>query len=670
MREEKPEFLNLPNELPNFSDVHTDDVKLSEAQGSYRNSNDPKISSLDTTHTNQQIIMEVLDQPRDNYRYGLIGNCTSAALVSKDASIDWLCLPFFDSPSVFARLLDRHRGGFFQIEGVDTSDIHQRYIEDTAVLKTIFETAYGSFEINDYMPRFKLGQKEYYCPSEVHRSLRVLSGSPRIRVQLYPMPNYALGGVTYEMRDDYVKMISTQGGYMSFYLYSNLDMTKLLQGEEIVLPPYSYTVLSYHEKLENFTVEKIYHQFEKTKAFWIDYVDHIRYPARYREHVIRSAITLKMLSYQRTGAIVAAPTTSLPEIIGGERNWDYRYCWIRDGGMTIDLYSRIGDAETSERFMQYILQRLPFKNDPIQIMYSIDGEKHLDEKIHSHLEGYEGSRPVRTGNAAYNQKQNDLYGQLIEAIYTFFLFNKTVKDREKIQINEEIWTLVRSLVNHLMQVWQKPDSGIWEFRGIEQHFTHSKLMSWVGMDRAAKIAAFLGRPTYVEGWQRLAGQIKDDILQNAWSNEAKAFTMFYGSEALDASNLLMLHYNFLPPDDPRMISTVHEYYKRLVKNGFMFRYDTEDDFGKPENAFIVCTFWMINALYIIGEREKAQKMFDHILKYRNHLGLLSEDIEVYTGRLTGNFPQAYSHLALIQSAFTLETAYNWLDEDQSFKMIW
>ncbi len=606
---------------------------------------------------------------KDNYHYGLIGNCTSAALISQEAGIDWLCLPFFDSPSVFARILDQSKGGFFQIDGVGTTDMYQRYVDDTAVLKTVFETESGSFEINDYMPRFAIGYKDYYCPSEIHRSIRVLSGTPRIRVSLEPRPNYAVGGVTYDVHDDYVKIISTHGSYVSFYLYSNLDMQDVLQGNDILLPAYSYVVLSYHEKLANFSMQTIYHQFEKTKAFWLDYVDQMRSPMCYRDDVVRSAITLKMMSFERTGAVVAAPTTSLPEVIGGERNWDYRYCWIRDGGMTIDLYSRIGDTDTSERFMHYILKRLPFKNDPIQIMYSIEGEKALEERVHEHLEGYEGSRPVRTGNGAYNQKQNDLYGQLIEAIYTFFLFNKSAKHREKLQINEEIWTLVRSLVNHISRVWQTPDSGIWEFRGTEQHFTHSKLMNWTGMDRAAKIAAFLGKTKYIEEWQKLAETIKQDILDHAWNDEAGAFMMHYGSDAFDASNLLMLHYNFLPPDDPRIVSMVHEYYKRLVKNGFMFRYDTEDDFGVPENAFVVCTFWMINALYLIGERKKARQMFDNILKYRNHLGLLSEDIEVYTGRLTGNFPQAYSHLALIQSAFTLETDYNWLDEDMSIKML-
>lgn len=606
---------------------------------------------------------------KDNYHYGFIGNCTSAALISKKASIDWLCLPSFDSPSVFAKILDKDRGGYFQICGVHTTEMHQLYIHDTAILKTIFDTEYGSFEINDYMPRFALGQDNYYCPSEIHRSLRVLSGNPRIQVQLHPMPNYALGSVKYEMYDEYVKMISTCGSYMSFYLYSNLDLKKILSGEDIILPPHAYIVLAYHEKLKNFTTETIYHQFEKTKAHWLDYIDQTRYPDTYREDVVRSAITLKLLSYQKTGAILAAPTTSLPEIIGGERNWDYRYCWVRDGGMTIDLYSRIGDTETSERFMKYILQRLPSKNDPMQIMYSIEGEKILAEKVQEHLQGYKGSYPVRIGNGAYEQQQNDLYGQLIEAIYTFFLFDKRTKSREKLQINEEIWTLVRSLVNHIVQVWEKPDSGIWEFRGIKRHFTHSKLMNWVGMDRAVKIAAFLGKKRYIEEWARLAQQIKADILQHAWSDKAQAFTMFYGSEAFDASNLLMLHYNFLPPDDMRIVRTVHAYYKRLVKNGFMFRYDIEDDFGVPENGFIVCTFWMVNALYLIGEKDKAQKMFDNILKCRNHLGLLSESIEVYTGRLTGNFPQAYSHLALIQSAFALETEYNWLDQDISIQML-
>ncbi|MGQ4809190.1 Trehalase [Candidatus Entotheonellaceae bacterium PAL068K] len=606
---------------------------------------------------------------KDNYHYGLIGNCTSAALISQEASIDWLCLPFFDSPSIFAKILDEYRGGHFQIHGINTTDRHQAYISDTAVIRTVFHTESGSFEINDYMPRFFLSSENYYCPSEIHRFIRVLEGTPKIYISLDPMPNYALGSVKYEIHEEYIKIISIVGSYMSFYLYSNIDMRSIINRDEILLHQNSYVIISYHEKLENPTVKKIYHQYEKTKAYWLDYVDQMRYPPAYREDVIRSVITLKMLSYQRTGAIVAAPTTSLPEIIGRGRNWDYRYCWMRDGGMTIDLYSRIGDTETSERFMKYILQRLPFKNDPIQTMYSIEGEAVLEEQIQGHLEGYKGSYPVRIGNNAYTQRQNDLYGQLVESIYTFFLFDNKIKHREKIQINEEIWTLVRSLVNHIIQIWKTPDSGIWEFRDIERHFTYSKLMSWVGIDRAVKIAIFLGKKKYIESWTHLANQIKADILRNAWSEQAQAFTMFYGSEAFDASNLLMLHYEFLPRDDPRITSTVRQYYHCLVKNNLMFRYDIADDFGLPETAFIVCTFWMINALYLIGDKEYAQRMFDNLLKQSNHLGLLSESIEVYTGRLTGNFPQAYSHLALVQSAFTLATEYNWLAEEISKQMV-
>lgn len=601
----------------------------------------------------------------DNYDYGLVGNCTSAALISRDASVDWLCLPCFDSPSLFARLLDRDKGGDFQVIGVGTQQISQTYIQDTAILKTRFETSDGCFEILDYMPRFLLRNASHYCPSELHRSLRVVHGSPRIRVRLSPMPNYALGGVFYEQHGEYVKMLSTNGSYMSYYLYSNLSHENLIEGKDIELPPEAYIVLSYHEKVEPFTTDRIYHEVEKTKAYWLDYIDRMRYPDRYRNAVVRSIITLKLLSYQRTGAVLAAPTTSLPEIVGQTRNWDYRYCWMRDGGMTIEVYARIGDFETSARFMQYIIQRLPFKNEPIQIMYGIEGEKRLDEKTLDHLAGYENSRPVRIGNAAYGQKQNDLYGNLIEAIYTFLLFNSDSRNKANSQINEESWTVVRSLVNHIKQVWQRPDSGIWEFRGLERHFLHSKLMSWVGMDRATKIAAFWGRHKYIQEWSEFANKIKDDILANAWNDSLQSFTMSYGSSSLDASCLLMLHYNFLPKDDERVLSTVRHCYEHLVRHGCMFRYTTEDDFGTPENAFIVCTFWMINALYLIGEKQKAREMFDHLLQCRNHLGLLSEGIEVHSGRLTGNFPQAYSHLALIQSAFVLETDYNWLDKDVS-----
>jgi len=281
----------------------------------------------------------------------------------------------------------------------------------------------------------------------------------------------------------------------------------------------------------------------------------------------------------------------------------------------------------------------------------------LTEKTLNHLAGYEGSKPVRIGNDAYRQVQNDIYGQLIEAIYTYLITNR----RGTVAIDEEIWTIVRDLANNVIKKWKEPDSGIWERRGQPRHYVHSKVMSWVAMDRAAKIARFIKKPNNAEKWLRIASEIKQDILKNGWDEDRKSFVMYYGGHDLDASNLLMLHYGFLGKTDPKIISTVRNTYKELTRSGFTFRYISEDDFGQPENAFIVCTFWMINALYLIGEEKKSHEMLENVLKCLNKFKLLSEGVEINSYRLTGNFPQGYSHLALIQTILLLETNYNWSD---------
>jgi len=416
-------------------------------------------------------------------------------------------------------------------------------------------------------------------------------------------------------------------------------------------------LLSYHEKLQNVNNDKIYIEYEKTKTYWLDWVSRTESPLQYKDMFIRSAITLKLLTYQRTGAVIAAPTTSLPEIIGKDRNWDYRYCWVRDASMIIDVYSRIGHMRSSNRFINFILNRRLLKHENLILMYGINGEKELEERILNHLNGYCNSKPVRIGNAAYCQKQNDIYGQLIETIYTYFVANR----RHKAVFDEEIWTVIRALAYDVIKTWKNPDSGIWECRGPLKHYVHSKMMSWVAMDRAAKIAQFIGKPNYIPVWLETADKIKADILAKGWNDDIKSFTMHYGSKALDASNLLMLHYGFLKPDDPKMISTVQQTYKYLVKNNFTFRYTETDEFGVPENAFIVCTFWMINALYLISEKEKARTMFENIMHSANKLGLYAEAIDPHTKRLTGNFPQGYSHLAFIQTILLLVTDYNWSD---------
>jgi alpha,alpha-trehalase len=592
-----------------------------------------------------------------NYDYAIIGNCTTAALIGSDCSIDWLCLPNFDSASVFARILDRDKGGYFRIAGVDTIKITQSYVPHTPILKTVFQTKHGTFEVRDYMPRFINIEEECYCPPEIHRDILLVSGNPKIVFELKPRPNYAMAEPCFVNDINYIKIISQKGLYNSFYLYSNLDLDKIMHSQPIELKGTSYILFSYHEKLQDVNTDKVYIEYEKTKTYWLDWVYRTKVPSQYKDMVIRSAITLKLLTYQKTGAVIAAPTTSLPEIIGKNRNWDYRYCWIRDGSMIVDLYLRIGHLSSATSYMNFIMNRMLLKRANISIMYGINGERVLEEKTLDHLSGYENSRPVRIGNDAYLQKQNDLYGQLIEAIYTYFILNKKVKA----DLDEEIWTAVRTLAYVTSQEWRNPDQGIWERRGQPQHYVHSKLMSWVAMDRAAKIAQRIGKCQYAEKWLEIAAVIKEDVLQNGWNAEAGSFTMCYGSKELDAANLLMLHYGFLGRDDQRMISTVKKSMENLVRDNFAFRYLEEDEFGLPENSFIVCIFWMVNALYLMGEKGSARKIFDNILSRANKFGLFSEDIEIKTGRLTGNFPQGYSHLAFIQTVLLLETDYNWSD---------
>jgi alpha,alpha-trehalase len=592
-----------------------------------------------------------------NYDYAIIGNCTTAALIGSDCSIDWLCMPYFDSSSVFARILDENKGGYLKITGVDTVKISQSYIPHTPILKTVFETKDGVFEVRDYMPRFVNSREECYCPPEIHRDILLVSGNPKIIFELKPMPNYASAEPSFINDGNYIKVISQKGPYNSFYLYSNLDLDRIVNAEPVELKGTSYILFSYHEKLEEVNTDKVYIEYEKTKTYWLDWVYRTKVPKQHKDMVIRSAITLKLLTYEKTGAVIAAPTTSLPEIIGKDRNWDYRYCWIRDGSMIVDLYLRIGHLNSATSYMNFILNRMLLKRANIAIMYGINGEKVLEEKTLGYLSGYENSRPVRIGNDAYLQRQNDLYGQLIEAIYTYFILNKRVKT----DLDEEIWTAVRTLAYVASQEWKKPDHGIWERRGEPKHYVHSKLMSWVAMDRAAKIAQRIGKSQYAQRWLCVADEIKKDVLENGWNEKVGSFTMYYGSEELDASNLLMLHYGFLTASDAKMASTVKKSMDILVRDNFAFRYLEQDEFGLPENSFIVCTFWMINALYLIGEKSRAREMLDNIICHSNKFGLFSEDIEIDTGRLTGNFPQGYSHLAFIQTVLLLETDYSWSD---------
>ncbi|MCK3684868.1 glycoside hydrolase family 15 protein [Maribellus sp. YY47] len=583
----------------------------------------------------------------DNLNYAVIGNCKSAALISDKGSIDWCCLPDFNSSSVFAKILDENRGGSFEILVDDSYQVQQSYIRTTNIVSTVFRSGNDCFKVIDFMPRYLNGEG-YFNPAEIIRYFRYVSGKPAFRLKYDPKVEYARFDIRLEDEDEYIKCYTTGGDYDSVYLYTDFNKQDILQQKTIYLEKDAFALMSYDQKLLSQTLDRQYLKLQKTKVYWLEWANKLTSYAMYNKEIVRSALVLKLLSYDKTGAVLAAVTTSLPETIGEERNWDYRFCWIRDASMVIKVMSSLGHLNTVKRFMRFIIDIIPDKDEKIQIMYGINREKVLTEETLDHLSGYMHSSPVRIGNAAYLQKQNDIYGILVDVIYQQFTdFKISLED------SESLWTIVRSIVRIVENNWDKPDKGIWEIRTDEKHFTFSKVLCWVAIDRAVKIARFIHKDKYVKEWEPLAETIRSEILDKAWNEEIGAFTQFYGSGDLDASTLLMASYGFIDATDPRYIQTVKATEKELCVDGLMYRYRNRDDFGLPSSSFTICTFWLINAMNAIGEKKRAKALFEQLLLYSNHVGLFSEDIDFKTKRLLGNFPQAYSHLALIETAINL-----------------
>lgn len=584
----------------------------------------------------------------DNLNYGIIGNCKTAALISETGSIDWCCLPDFNSSSIFAKLLDDEIGGSSDIIVDEKYKIEQSYIKNTNILCTRFSFENNVFELLDFMPRYKSERDGYYNPPDIIRYIKYISGSPEFVIKHQPKLEYAKHVTTTIGTDKYIKSYTDEGEYDSLYLYTNLNHNRILSAQTIRLKEDAFMLLSYNQKLLDQNIERQYLKLQKTKVYWLDWSNQITSFKMYGDEIIRSALSLKLLSYDKTGAVLAAATTSLPETIGEERNWDYRFCWIRDASMVIKVMVKLGHMNTVKRFMNFIIDIIPDKDEKIQIMYGINREKKLTEESLTHLKGYHNSEPVRIGNAAYTQKQNDIYGVLADVIYQHITLTDT-----SLENSESLWTITRSIVRIVEDNWKKPDKGIWEIRTEEKHFTFSKVLCWVAIDRAIKIAKTIRIEEYVKQWQMLADEIKEDIHANAWNKEVNSFTQFYGSKDLDAANLLMESYGFISAKDEKYIQTVIATEKELCEDGLMYRYKNKDDFGLPSSSFTICTFWLINSLNSIGERKHAKELFDKLLTYSNHLGLFSEDIDFKTKRLLGNFPQAYSHLALIETAINL-----------------
>lgn len=585
--------------------------------------------------------------------YGLIGNMISAALVGRDGSIDWLCLPRFDSAACLAALLGGPEHGRWLLAPEDsTARVSRRYVPGTAVLETRFETETGAVTLFDFMPLTEDEEKV-----DVVRIVRGERGEVSMGMELILRFNYGQA-VPWVRRRDYG--LSAIAGPDAVELHTavaleNRDMKTrarfaVREGESA-----SFT-LSYHRsyKTPHFVPDRS-ESLDRTVGWWQEWSKRCRFKAeheRWRDAVVRSLITLKLLTFEPTGGIVAAPTTSLPEAIGGTRNWDYRYCWLRDSALTLYALLNAGYREAAEDWRRWLLRAAAGHPEQLGIMYGIAGERWLPEHDVPWLPGYEGSRPVRVGNEAAEQTQLDVYGELVETLHA-------AREADLAPL-PEAWRLQTALLDHLQKIWRKPDRGIWEVRGEPRAFTHSRLMCWVAFDRAMKSSEHFGVKGPVDRWREVRDEIHADICENGFDRERNSFVQHYGGKALDASLLLIPQVGFLPPDDPRVVGTIEAIERELVRDGFVLRYATDevdDGIGGEEGAFLVCSFWLADAYVMLGRVDDAVKLFDRLLGLRNDLGLLAEEYDRARGRLVGNYPQAFSHIGLINTAYNLVDAH-------------
>jgi len=600
--------------------------------------------------------------------HGIIGDMHSAALVSIKGSIDWLCMPRFDSPSVFAAILDDTKGGFFQIRPADAeaSTCKQFYWPDTNVLVTRFLQEGAAAELIDFMP---VGRDSDFATSrrQVIRRVTAVRGRMTLRAECRPAFNYARdghettltgGGAEFRSADAHLGLATS----VPLTVENNAAVAEFSL-EEGETESFVLRELTADEACgASLTEAEAEAAFRETVAYWRAWLSQSTYRGRWREMVDRSALALKLLTYEPTGAIVAAPTCSLPEGIGGERNWDYRYTWMRDSAFTVFALLRLGFTKEAQAFAKFIegVCADPNPDGSLQIMYGIDGRKQLVEETLDHLDGYMGSRPVRIGNGAYSQLQLDIYGELMDSMY---LFNKHAHP-----IGHEAWLNFSRLVDWVCDNWQRKDEGIWEVRGGQQEFVYSKLMCWVALDRGLRIAEKRSFPANVSRWTSERDAIYLEIMKKGWNEELGAFVQHYGSDTLDASNLMLILTFFLAPTDPRTTRFLDAILQPpekggLVSNSLVYRYNVEktvDGLKGEEGTFNICTFWLVDALAHAGHwdrtrLEEARLMFERMLGFANHLGLYAEETGP-SGEGLGNFPQAFTHLALISAAISLEHA--------------
>jgi GH15 family glucan-1,4-alpha-glucosidase len=588
------------------------------------------------------------DAPGRIEDYGLIGDCESAALVGRGGSIDWLCWPRFDSDACFAALLGTPEHGRWLLAPSDRSArISRRYRDDTLILETRFETDSGSVLLIDFMPP--------RSNSDTHLMRLVVGERGTVDMHLELILRFGYGATTpWVTRVDNktwsavagpdMVVLSTDAAVHGENMKSVADFT-VRAGQQLA---FSLSYASSNSEPRSLDIPEVPAALVDTERFWTEWISKARTTGRWQAQVKRSLITLRALIHRQTGGIIAAPTTSLPEHMGGTRNWDYRYCWLRDATLTLLALMNAGYYEEAAAWRDWLLRAVAGSPKEMQIMYGVAGERRLAEWEVPWLPGYEQSKPVRIGNAAYAQLQIDVFGEVMDASH-----QARASGMPPLQA---AWNLQRTLLEHLEDIWEQPDYGIWEVRGPPQHFTYSKIMAWVAFDRAVKDAERYGLEGPIERWRAVRQRIHEQVCKHGYNERLQSFVQSYGSEQLDASLLLIAELGFLPPEDPRVPATVRAIESHLVRDGLVRRYHTtETDDGLPpgEGAFLACSFWLADAYTMCGRIDEAEALFERLLRMGNDLGLLAEEYDPVAGRLVGNFPQGFSHLSLINTAFNL-----------------
>ena len=591
--------------------------------------------------------------------YALVGDAHTAALVAKDGSIDWCCWPRFDSPAIFCRLLDARRGGWSQLCPTDEYETTRSYVGTTNVLAAEFKTEGGRVRLTDFMPVERLTEShrgEDIAPSErILRLVEGLGGSVEMEVSFRPTFDYARAETSLSpCEGGAVASAGREAVTLSCAARLRREESGALAGRfQVREGERVWIALNYFPDVDPHAVRppraECDDELKKTLSYWEEWWHACRYEGPYSEQVRRSALALKLLTYEPTGALVAAPTTSLPEEVGGVRNWDYRFTWLRDSSLILYAMMLLGYHEEAEDFFGWLDALAIPRRHHLQTMYTIDGKSFLPEQLLEDLEGYRGSRPVRIGNAAYDQTQLDVYGEVLDAVYLYH-------ERARQDIPDSWWDDIQFMAERTVEGWRKPDSGIWEVRGGLRHFLYSKLLCWVALDRAVRLAGRRRQRADVSRWERERDAIREKILTDGYNERVGAFTQYLGGEALDASALIIPQTGFLPPTDARVKSTVERVRERLTSHGLVYRYLNEDGLPGGEGTFALCSFWLVDNLALQGRVDEARELFEKVIGYASDLGLLSEEIDPVNDELLGNYPQGFSHLALIRSAINISRA--------------